>query len=313
MIVAAGLVVTLSACGSGETETVVERTTTVDVAEPYGASVPPPPPAPVPPGADGRPVPPPMQIEPSIPLVAPKIAYTYSYGYRLPGEKIPPLQQRHADMCEALGPQQCRIIALDSSGSEGAYAGGTLQLAIRAERARAFGQELAKVVEGQEGEQVSASIQGEDLSKQLVDTEARLRARTVLRDRLEEVLETRRGTVAELVEAERGVAQVNEEIDQARSWLEEMKGRVSFSRMTLTYQSGSVEEGGFLSPIRSAWNALGSILGTLVAAILLMAVVAGPIALLVWLGVKAARKANRGKSDTVDRNDLSPPNGREST
>ncbi|MFM6829184.1 MAG: DUF4349 domain-containing protein, partial [Novosphingobium sp.] len=37
------------------------------------------------------------------------------------------------------------------------------------------------------GKEVASSISGEDLSKAIVDTEARLRARTLLRDRLMEV------------------------------------------------------------------------------------------------------------------------------
>ena len=54
-------------------------------------------------------------------------------------------------------------------------------------------------------ESFKADIRGEDLSKSIVDTEAGVRSRMALRDRLMEVLETRRGTVAQLVEAERSV------------------------------------------------------------------------------------------------------------
>ena len=39
---------------------------------------------------------------PDIPAAAPKIAYVYSYGFRVPREEIAPLQERHADMCEKL-------------------------------------------------------------------------------------------------------------------------------------------------------------------------------------------------------------------
>jgi hypothetical protein len=127
---------------------------------------------------------------------------------------------------------------------------------------------------------VSSAISGEDLSKQIVDTEARLRARSVLRDRLMEVLATRKGTVAELVEAERGVAQVNEEIDEARGWLAEMQGRVNFSRVNLSYESGASGSGGFLSPIRSALGSVGTVLGTIFAMVILTLVVAVPLGLI---------------------------------
>jgi hypothetical protein len=221
-----------------------------------------------------------------IPVGLPQIAYVFSYGFRVAGPKIPALQQRHADLCESRGPLVCRIIEMDQTGGEGGYAAGTLQLAVASSEARAFGKQLATLAEESEGEQVSAGISGEDLSKRIVDTEARLRARSLLRDRLMEVLATRRGTVTELVEAERGVAQVNEEIDQARSWLAEMKNRVAFSRLDIDYESGQPSSGGFMEPVRGAVGSLGAIFGTLFAVLIVLGALALP-ALTAWLGVRA--------------------------
>jgi hypothetical protein len=224
-----------------------------------------------------------------IPVSMPQIAYVFTFGYRVPGPRIPALQQRHADLCESKGPTVCRIISMDQSGSEGDYSSGTLQLAVASSEARSFGKQLATLAERDDGEQVSAAIAGEDLSKRIVDTEARLRARTVLRDRLMEVLATRRGTVTELVEAERGVAQVNEEIDQARSWLSEMRNRVAFSRLDITYESGAPATGGFMEPVRAAIGSLGPIFGNLLGVLILLGSLALPV-LLVWWGVRALRR-----------------------
>ncbi|MCB2087917.1 MAG: DUF4349 domain-containing protein [Sphingomonadaceae bacterium] len=224
----------------------------------------------------------------------PQIAYVYAYGFRVDRETIPVLQKKHADLCENMGPTKCRILSMEQSGGEGSYTYGSLNLAVAADSARAFGTELAKSAESAGGEQVNAAITGEDLSKQIVDTEARLRARTVLRDRLMEVLRSRKGTVAELVEAERGVAQVNEEIDQARSWLVEMKGRVAFSRMNISYESGQPQSGGFLDPIRSAVGSIGTILGVVIAALIVLATIAIPLGLLVW-GILYLRRQWRAR------------------
>ncbi|AXB76844.1 DUF4349 domain-containing protein [Novosphingobium sp. P6W] len=210
----------------------------------------------------------------------PRIAYVYEYGYRLAAERIPEVQRSQADLCEKQGPQVCRILDMKQNGSEGRYAAGSLALAVAAPRARAFGAQLGKLAGNAGGTQVSSAISGEDLSKQIVDTEARLRARSVLRDRLMEVLATRKGTVAELVEAERGVAQVNEEIDEARSWLTEMQGRVNFSRVNLSYEAGSPSEGGFLSPIRSAMGNVSTVLGTIFAVVIMLLAVAVPLGLI---------------------------------
>ena len=218
-----------------------------------------------------------------IPVGLPQVAYVYSYGFRLPGETIPRLQQRHADLCESKGPLVCRIVSMDQTTEEGSYTGGTLQLAVASSKARSFGKQLATLAEGEDGTQIKAAISGEDLSKRIVDTEARLRARAMLRDRLMEVLATRRGTVTELVEAERGVAQVNEEIDQARSWLSEMKGRVAFSRLDIAYESALPPPdpgGGFIDPVRSSVGQIGTILGSIVGVLITLAAVFGPFGLI---------------------------------
>lgn len=222
-------------------------------------------------------------IDPAaIPVSVPKIAYVYDFGFRIGADEIPALQRRHADLCEKQGPNVCRVLEMRQSGEEGDYARGSLSLAVAAPRARTFGAQLAKSANEVGGKEVSSSISGEDLSKQIIDTEARLRARSLLRDRLMEVLATRKGTVAELVEAERGVAQVNEEIDQARSWLAEMLQRVDFSRVNISYASGSPSGGGFVAPIRSVVGNIGSILGYIFAMLIAAITVAVPLALTGW-------------------------------
>lgn len=294
--------VMVAGCSQSEDES-VEYVTTADMAEPPAAqyefseeaddsSRPSPPLAPPLPTDGQANAQNDAQADVSEPLIAggiptalPQIAYSYAYGFRMPSEAIKPMQERHADMCEAKGPDICRIISMSQADEQGDYAYGNLQLAIATAEARDFGKQLAGAAKSSDGELVSNAIQGEDLSKRIVDTEARLRARTVLRDRLMEVLRTRKGTVAELVEAERGVAQVNEEIDQARSWLTEMRGRVAFSQMSISYQSGSPSSGGFFQPIRRAFNAFGDILGGVIGGIIMFTAWLLPVGLLVAAAV----------------------------
>lgn len=301
----------LASCGEPDRGEAVERVTTVDAEEAadaapqneFGfmeameegvlsnASAPPPaavPPPPRPAQTVGEPTPP--STGNPLPVSMPQVAYTFAYGFRVAPNLIRPMQEKHADMCEAKGPTVCRIVSMNSGEREGDYAYGSLQIAIASGEARTFGKALTATCEGMKGELVSSSIQGEDLSKRIVDTEARLRARTVLRDRLMEVLRNRKGTVAELVEAERGVAQVNEEIDQATSWLTEMRGRVAYSTMTLEYEAGSPSQGGFTDPIRNAWGSLASILGNLIAILMVIGMVVLPLGLLVWGAIRLFKR-----------------------
>ena len=110
------------------------------------------------------------------------------------------------------------------------------------------------------------------------------------------MLETRRGKVEELVEAERSVAAVNEEIDAAQSWLREQQGRVSFSRMTISYETAT-PGGSFLTPIEGAISSLGSIFGILIAVLIVLGAILGPL-LAGVLGIRhIARRMNREPSE----------------
>jgi hypothetical protein len=179
-------------------------------------------------------------------------------------------------MCESLGPSNCQIVQMTSSGEIDEDIRGELQLAVAADKARGFAKLLSAAASEADAEAFRANIQGEELSKSIVDTEARLRSRIALRDRLLEVLETRRGKVEELVEAERSVAAVNEEIDAAQSWLREQQGRVAFSRMTITYETAN-PGGSFIDPIKGALGSLGSIFGILIAVLIVLGAVGLPL------------------------------------
>ncbi|MEL7728868.1 DUF4349 domain-containing protein [Citromicrobium bathyomarinum] len=216
----------------------------------------------------------------------PKLAYVYDFAFRMPGEDIGTLQRRHADLCEQQGPTSCQIVGMSKSGEEADEVTGELQLAVATRHARAFGALLEKEAGDIGAEQISAEISAEELSKQIVDTQAQLRARTELRDRLMEVLRTRKGSVSELVQAERSVAQVNQEIDQARSWLSEMQGRVAFSKVTVRYETGQPVTSDFLKPVQRALGSLGGIFGWTLAVLIVLGAIALPVGAVVW----AARK-----------------------
>lgn len=197
-----------------------------------------------------------------IPASMPKLAHQYGYSNELPSPDVSRLMRKHSDLCEKQGPTSCQIIGMNLWGNaEENDMRGTLQLSVAANHARAVGALLENEAE-------------DSVAEQIVDTEARIRSRAELRDRLTDVLKTRRGWVEELVAAERQVAQVNEEIDQARSWLKETQGRVTFSKLDVNYSSSDVVAGSFVDPIKSA---MGSILGTIVAILMVLGTIILPL------------------------------------
>jgi Domain of unknown function (DUF4349) len=225
----------------------------------------------------------------AIPVSVPKLAYVYDFLFSLPGEDLRKLQRQHASLCEQQGPQSCQIAGMTTTGEIDETMTGQLDLLVATQHARAFGALLEDEAESAGAEQRTANIATEEVSRQLVDTEARLQSRIELRDRLREVLRTRSGTVEELIEAERGVAAVNEEIDQARAWLAETQGRVAMSRMTVRYESAAPVAGDFLGPVKGALGAVSGILGIVLAAMIIAATVAAPIGAVIW-GIRRFRR-----------------------
>ncbi|MFM7377300.1 MAG: DUF4349 domain-containing protein [Erythrobacter sp.] len=267
---------TLTACSKPRDDTdasYADSSETAVAAEAMTASEAAPPAPPRAADAAGKAMP---ELE-KIPTSLPQLAYEYDYRWKLEADAIGSLQRRHASLCEQQGPASCQIIGMTKTGAEQGEVEGVLEMAVATRQARAFGALLEDEAIDAGAEQVSAEIASEELSKQIVDTEARVRARAELRDRLTEVLRTRKGKVSELIEAERSLAAVNEEIDQARSWLREMGGRVAYSRVTVRYETGGGAGDNFLRPIKGALGSLGSIFGMIAALLILAGAVALPL------------------------------------
>jgi hypothetical protein len=170
-------------------------------------------------------------------VAIPQIAYIYHYAFVVADGAVARVQQSHLALCDRLGPRRCQVLELRRATGEDSAATASLKLRVASSVARPFGDALAKSVAGAGGRTVDQSIAAEDVSKQIVDAEARIRQRALLVQRLTEILRTREGKVAELVEAERSVAAAQEEMDAARGWLAQLRGRVAMSTVEINYSS----------------------------------------------------------------------------
>ena len=75
-----------------------------------------------------------------------------------------------------------------------------------------------------------------------------------------------------------------------------MKGRVAYSQMTISYESGARVTGGFAEPIRNAWGSLGGILGSMIAFFMVALTVILPVGALAWLAFKGWMHMRPGRS-----------------
>ncbi|WP_271077417.1 DUF4349 domain-containing protein [Aurantiacibacter sp. MUD61] len=233
-----------------------------------------------------------------------QIAYSYSWGFQVSAEELPVLQERHRALCSSFE-EGCRVISLSQSGN-GDYAYGRVRMQVVADRAEEFGEALTAAGDDLDAEQISFAISGEDLTDDITDTEARLEARTELRDRLMGVLRNRQGSVNDLVQAERGVAEVNEEIDAAASRLQNMRNRVAYSSVSIEYDPQLGEYNvGFWAPIANAFGAISTTLGVTIAALIYVAVALIPITAFIlglrWLWRRTRRWREARKSVSNER------------
>lgn len=196
-----------------------------------------------------------------VPTADPRIAYKYRHGYRLDASDVGSVQQAHLALCDKLGTAHCRVVSMERASSEGDFIRASLNLQVDAKQARAFGAALDKAVGDAGGEVSDQGIEAEDLSKQMVDTQARIKAKQALADRLLALLQNRSGKVGELVEAERAFADAQEELDAARSWMAEMQQRVSFSAIAISYNSSAPSGNGLWRPIRDSFASAGQTIG----------------------------------------------------
>ena len=219
------------------------------------------------------------------------LAYTYGVGLEIPSQRLSSVMDRHVQACQSAGPRLCQLIGSNRSGDPDSFMQG--YVAFRGEPAwlRTFMQGLENEADEAGGRITSQTVGSEDLTRQIVDTEARLRALTSLRDRLQELLRSRPGRLADLLEVERELARVQGELDATQSNLAVMRTRVAMSELTLNYQSSPRPVGSdTLEPLRQAFaNFLGIIVGgfaaiiTIIAGLIPVAVVVVP---LVWLALR---------------------------
>lgn len=190
------------------------------------ASAPPPPPPSASPQGTGS-----EQAE-----QAPLLAYSHSYGLRLPAGVLADVHTAHQEACAAAGGNVCRVVSATINDPDGERPSGTLDIRARPDWIASFQSRLAGEVSEAGGNIQSQNTSVDDLTTQIVDGEARLRAQTALRDRLQTLLETNEGPMADILAVERELARVQADIDSRASIIAALRTRVETSRLTLHYQ-----------------------------------------------------------------------------
>lgn len=254
---------------------------------------PPPPPPPGDPNGPREPLP----GNPGAPTLF--LAYSYQMGLELPGDRLVGVMDSHAQACQAAGPRLCQLVGSTRSGDPETQLSGYISLRAEPTWLRTFMDGVGAQADAAGGKVVSTTTSSEDLTRAIVDTEAMLNAQRTLRGRLQNILASRPGRLADLLEVERELARVQAQIDAADSNLAVMRTRVSMSELTLSYHSEprSIRADTFEPITHALANFLGLVMASL-AAIVTIVAVALPwvivLGLVGWLLLKWRRR-NGGK------------------
>jgi len=243
------------------------------------------------------------------PAAAPMLAYDYSYDLETPSDRVRPLLTRHEQACVAAGPATCQVLAADVQ-TDRDQTSGTLKLRAAEAWLASFRNGLETDATTAGGKVLRSGVQSEDLTRSIVDTGAAVRAKTMLRDRLEQLLAQRPGKLSELLELEQNIATVQGDIDASQSELAVMQARVAMSSLTVSYESNSgAISGRTIRPLANAFGGFAANSLMVLAGMVTLLSFLLPIGLaivLVWLGWRWIAKSRRrpppppatGKSQT---------------
>ena len=240
------------------------------------------------------------------------LAYSYQVSLELPAAGLADTVARHVANCQAAGPRLCQLVGSNVSGDPESSMNGYVALRAEPNWLRTFRNGLEAEADAAGGKILTEATNSEDLTRAIVDTEARLRAQTALRDRLQRLLESRPGRLSDLLDVERELARVQGEIDAVQSNLAVMRTRVSMSELNLSYQSAPRPlRSDTFRPLGEAFaNFLGIVVMgfaaiiTIIAGLIPVAVVVIPI---IWLVLRWRRRRGGRFFSRAPKTEPAPP------
>ena len=234
---------------------------------------------------------------------APGVAFDYRYAFRLPANKISAVQEAHAQACEKLGIDKCRITGMRYRLVDQKDIEAMLALRLDPRLARQFGKDATGVVQKSDGMLVDQEITGEDVGSRIA---AAGKSEAELRDELARIeaelarpVPMVRGNVAPQAAVDRqSLLDRAEEIRRQLRDLSERKDSdkeaLAGTPMVFNYGSGSVVPGfDVRSPLRDALQTSGDNLIGGFAAILVIVLTLLPWLLVATLAVWLFRRARR--------------------
>ena len=201
-----------------------------------------------------RPAPPPPA--PLAPVA--KIAYAFGYVLSVPEDRGAELMSRHEYACATAGPGLCQVVSAQADWT-GRNPGGRLELRGQPDWINRFRAGLAVDAQNAGGRLEEAVTQGEDVTRGIDAAQTGAKTTASLAERIRELQARRGGTMAQRLEIERELAQLQRLQDEQQIRLRALNDRVQSARLTIEYRQGGVMAAD--SPTRPVARALQDAFG----------------------------------------------------
>lgn len=232
---------------------------------------------------------------PSLTLPLPSLAYSHDFSIEAPADSIPDMMRRHEQLCIDSGPGQCQVLGSDLQSEGRDRASGRLEMRATPAWVRMFRPGLAADARNAGGELRATGTDTEDLTRPIADTDAALKSKIEVRDRLRAMLK-RPGDLEDVMRVEQELQRVQAEIDAAQSSLNQLNTRVEAVRVSVDYASiAPVVPENAGKPFRDASGAFVRTFMGVTAGLVWIAAVALPFVIIfgpiVWMIASRRRKA----------------------
>ena len=224
------------------------------------------------------------RIAPGINVTAaPGVAFHYNYAFRLPNARISAVQEAHAQACEKLGLDRCRITGIRYTVRDEDDISAMLAFKLDPGIARAFGKDGIAAIEKAEGMLVNAEITGTDAGSAITQSQRdsdRLRARLTEIDA--QLLQAGR-RAEERTELAREAADLPTRLAATSSDRDAARASLATTPMVFAYSSGNAISG---NPLHGAFTTASAAFITMLSGLIVVIGVLLPwliVGSLAWL------------------------------
>jgi hypothetical protein len=240
------------------------------------------------------------------PTAAPGVAFNYRYAFRLPAENIGRVQEEHAQACEKLGVEHCRITAMTYSDEGDRHVEAQLGFKLDPALARSFGRDGIAAVTKAQGELQRAAITGTDVGSEIAAASRSQAQQADEVKRIEQQLARPGLSSGERVELQQQLQSLRESIRAGQVEQTGRRQQLASTPVVFDYRAGKT--GTRLErAVADAADNFASAATTLL--ILLVTLLPWIVALLlIWLAVRwAIRRFNLGAVRPVAQEEPGPP------